>query len=210
MILKTAMKGIVAALFALVCIGCQPEPDNLKLLDDLVVETNYDTEADFSEYGTYSLSLDTVGFISNQYSDTILFFQKHGELPRAITSQINSNMSQRGLTRVPRNAEPDLGVIAFIVNEIDVFQQVVYPGYYYPSNYYNYYSYYAYPYVQTTTSNTGALVIELVDLKNKTPDNKVKVVWSGYMADIVSTVDREQQAKDGIDQAFIQSPYIGN
>lgn len=201
---------MVPAMLALLSIGCQPEPDNLKLLDDMVVETNYDTQADFSAYQTYALALDTVGFISNQYSDTILVTPKNGTLPRTIINQINSNMSQRGLDRVAQTESPDIGVIAFIVNEIDVFQQVVYPGYYYPSNYYNNYSYYAYPYVQTSVSNTGALVIEFVDLKNKTPDNKVKVVWSTYMADIISTVDRELQAKDGIDQAFIQSPYIGN
>jgi hypothetical protein len=151
-----------------------------------------------------------VGFVSNQYSDTILVTPKNGTLPRTIINQINSNLSQRGLDRVAQSENPDIGVIAFIVNEIDVFQQVVYPGYYYPSNYYNNYSYYAYPYVQTSVSNNGALIIEFVDLKNKTPDNKVKVVWSTYMADIISTVDRELQAKDGIDQAFIQSPYLGN
>lgn len=208
--IKTAMKGIVPAMLALLCIGCQPEPDNLQLLDDLVVETNYDTDADFSEYQTYSLALDTVGFVSNQYTDTILVSPKNGTLPRTIANQIKTNLSQRGLDRVAQNENPDIGVIAFIVNEIDVFQQVVYPGYYYPSNYYNNYSYYAYPYVQTSVTNTGALVIEFVDLKNKTADNKVKVIWSAYLADIVSTLDLQVQAKDGIDQAFIQSSYIGN
>jgi hypothetical protein len=207
---KAAMKVLVPAFLALLFAGCQPEPDNLKLLDDLVVETNYDTSVNFSNYHTYTLALDTIGFISNRYSDTILVTPKNQTLPRTITNQIQSNLTQRGMTRVSKSEEPDLGVIVFIVNDIDVFQQVVYPGYYYPSNYYNYYSYYAYPYVQTSVTNTGALIIELVDLKNKTADNKVKVVWSAYMADIVSTLDRELQAKDGIDQAFIQSSYIGN
>jgi hypothetical protein len=207
---KSVMKGMVPALLALFSAACQPEPDNLKLLDNLVVETNYDTDANFDAYQTYTLKVDTVGFISNQYSDTILVTPRHSTLPRTIVNQIKSNMTQRGLERVEQNADPDLGIIVFIVNDINVFQQVVYPGYYYPSNYYNYYSYYAYPYVQTSVTNTGALVIEFVDLKNKTADNKVKVVWSSYMADIVSTVDRETQTKDGIDQAFVQSPYIGN
>jgi hypothetical protein len=191
-------------------LGCQPEPDQVKLLDQLVVQTNYDTEVDFSEYTTYSLTHDTIGFVSNQYIDTILVTPKHGTLPRAIVQQIESNMDELGMERVDQEAEPDLGIIVFIVNDVNLFQEVVYGGYYYPYNYYNYYSYYSYPYVQTYASNTGGLVIEFVDLKNRTPDNKVKVIWTTYMGDVITTVNREQQIIDGINQAFEQSPYLND
>jgi hypothetical protein len=101
-----------------------------------------------------------------------------------------------------------------VINDFNVFQQVVYPGgyggygsgYYYPY-YYGYGSYYA-PYVNTYTSNTGVLLIEVVDLKNKTADNKVKAIWTANMGDVYSTIDLLKQAKEAINQAFIQSPYL--
>jgi hypothetical protein len=192
----------------LLALGCQPEPDNVKLLDQLVVQTNFDESADFSDYTTYSLALDTIGFISNQSQDTLLTSPGDGPLASTIMDQIKLNLDNAGFQQVSKSESPDLGVVAFIVNDVNLFQQVVYPDYYYPYDYYNYYSYYAYPYVQTYASNTGALVIELVDLKNTTTDNKVKVIWSAYLGDIVSTIDREKQSAEGIDQAFIQSPYL--
>jgi hypothetical protein len=196
--------ALVAAVFA----SCQPEPDNLKLLDDFVVSTNYDTSADFDQYSTYSIAVDTIGFISNRTNDTLL---THGEssLVRPILSRIRTNLDSRGYTRVDRNEDPDVGVNVFIVNDLNLFQQVVYSNYYYPY-YYGYGSsfYYDFPYVQTYAQNTGALVVEFVDLLNRTPDNKVKVVWTATMGDLISTVDRERQSQEGIDQAFLQSPYL--
>jgi hypothetical protein len=97
----------------------------------------------------------------------------------------------------------------YVVNDLNLFQQVVYPNYYYPS-YYGYGSYYSYPYINTYAYNTGALVIEIVDLKNVTPDNKVKVIWNAYLGDVYSTIDLTQQSVDAIDQAFIQSNYLVN
>ena len=81
--------------------------------------------------------------------------------------------NDRSYTRVDRNENPDLGVNVYVVKDLNLFQQVVYPNYYYPS-YYGYGSYYSYPYVNTYAYNTGALVVEIVDLKNVTPDNKVR------------------------------------
>lgn len=191
--------------------ACQPEPDNLKLLDQLVVSTNYDTEADFTEYTTYALATDTIGFISNRVEDTILVTPEDGDLPRSILSQVETNMNQAGYTRVNRTENPDMVVHVLIVNDINFFQEVVYPGYYYPYGYgygYGYGSYYYnYPYVNTYVNNTGSLVVEIVDLKNPS-GNTVKVIWTAYMGDIVSTVDRIKQSVEAVDQAFIQSPYL--
>ena len=206
--MKRSIIGLICITFLL---SCQPEPDNFKLLDDLVVSTNYDTEADFSTYATYAISADTIGYLSNNSQDTILVTPKNGDLPRSIITQLHINLDKRGYTNVAKNENPDIGVNVVIVNDINFFQEVVYPGGYYPYSGYGYYSYYNfYPYVNTYSSNTGALVVEFVDLKNKTQDNKVKIVWTAQMGDIISTVDRIQQSKDAIDQAFVQSPYLDN
>ena len=46
-------------------------------------------------------------------------------------------------------------------------------------------------------SNTGSLVIEILDLRNITPDNKVKVIWSAYAGDVYSTIDLIKTTEEG-------------
>lgn len=195
--------------------SCQTEPDSAKLIDEMVVSTNYDTEADFSAYTTYAIPTDTIGFITNTAATDTIITYPQSSFPRNVLNKIRSNLEVRGYTRVGKDQDPDLGINVMVVNDFNVFQEIVYPNYYgYPGNYYpgyyGYGSYYYYPYVNTYAYNTGVLIIEMVDLKNRTPDNKVRVVWDAYLGDVYSTIDREQQSAEAIDQAFIQSPYIGN
>jgi hypothetical protein len=208
------MKNLIYALTAacLLSWGCQPEPDAAKLIDDMVVSTNYDPEADFDGYLTYAIPTDTIGYISNTSNDTILVSPK-SDFPRHVLTAIRQNLDARGYTRVAREEDPDVGINVLVVNDFNVFQEIVYPGYYgYPGNYYpgywGYGSYYYYPYINTYAYNTGVLIIEMVDLKNRTPDNKVKVVWDAYIGDLYSTIDRLPTSARAIDQAFFQSPYL--
>lgn len=191
--------------------SCQTEPDEQKLFDELVVSTNYDQGAVFGAYATYAIPTDTIGFVSNTNpNDTIRVAKADNDFyPRLILQQVMSNLNDRQYTRVNRNQSPDLGVNVYVVQDLNLFQQVVYPNYYYPS-YYGYGSYYSYPYINTYAYNTGSLVIEIVDLKNITPDNKVKVIWSAYMGDVFSTIDLIGQSVNAIDQAFIQSNYLAH
>jgi hypothetical protein len=209
--MKTTGYLLLICLFA--TSACHIEPDNAELIDQMVVSTNYDTEADFSAYGTYAIPTDTIGFLSNNSSDTIIT-SPSSDFPREVLKTIRANMDARGYTRVNRTDAPDFGINVMVVNDFNVFQEVVYPDYYgypggYYSGYYGYGSYYSYPYVNTYAYNTGVLIVEIVDLKNKTPDNKVKVIWDAYMGDVYSTIDRLSQSTDAINQAFVQSPYIG-
>jgi hypothetical protein len=192
-------------------IRCRPEPDAVDLIDQLVVATNHDPNADFSSYATYAIPTDTIGFISNSSNDTIIVASE-SSYPRPVLQAINTNLTARGFTPVARDENPDLGINILVVNDFDVFQQVVYPDYNYPGNYYSgyygYSSWYYYPYVDTYAYNTGVLIVEIVDLKNRTPDNKVKVIWDAYMGDVYSTLDVVQQSVDAIHQSFDQSPYL--
>ena len=204
-------KLIVVLICAVSILSCEKEPDNLKLFDELVVSTNYDTDVSFAAYATYAIPTDTIGFVSNRNpNDTILVARADNQYyPRKVLEKVMQNLNDRQYTRVARNENPDLGINVYVVNDLNLFQQVVYPNYYYPS-YYGYGSYYSYPYINTYAYNTGALVIEIVDLKNVTPDNKVKVIWNAYLGDVYSTIDLTQQSVDAIDQAFIQSNYLVN
>lgn len=204
---KIALFIIGVVLFS----ACRPEPEAIDLADQLVVATNFDPEANFGAYNTYAIPTDTIGFISNSSNDTIIVASEN-DYPRPVLQALNQNLTARGYTKVARNASPDLGINVIVVNDFDVFQNIVYPDYYYPGNYYGgYYGYgswYYYPYVQTYAYNTGVLIVEIVDLKNKTPDNKVKVVWNSYMGDVYSTVNLIDQSVDAINQSFTQSPYL--
>jgi hypothetical protein len=203
------LAGVILLLTA-----CQPEPDAQQLIDEFVVATNYDPAADFNSYATYAIPTDTIGLISNNSSDTIIVASE-SDFPRPVLNAIKSNLNARGYTQVGRDQNPDLGINVLVVNDFNVFQELVYPGGgYYPGNYYGgyygYNSWYYYPYVNTYTYNTGVLIIEIVDLKNKTPENTVKVVWDAYLGDVYSTINLNEQAINGITQAFAQSPYIGS
>ena len=194
--------------------SCQTEPDSATLIDEMVVSTNYDPEADFAAYTTYAIPTDTIGFVTNTNSSDTIITYPESSFPRNVLNAIRSNLDARGYTRVDKSEDPDLGINVMVVNDYNVFQEVVYPNSYgYPGNYYpgyyGYGSYYYYPYVNTYAYNTGVLIIEMVDLKNRTPDNKVAVVWDAYLGDLYSTIDREAQSARGIEQAFIQSPYLG-
>jgi hypothetical protein len=190
------------------CWGCNTEPDNLRLFDELVVSTNYDKDAAFGTYSTFAIPTDTIGLISNTNpNDTIIVARAGNEYPRLVLQEVISNMNERSYSRVNRNENPDLGLNVYVVNDLNVSQQVIYPNYYYPY-YYGYGSYYSYPYVNTYAYNTGALVVEIVDLKNVTPDNKVKVIWSAHMGDVYNAINYIDQSLDAIDQAFIQSNYL--
>jgi hypothetical protein len=203
------MKKLLVVLFiATMLMSCQSEPDNLLLLDELVVSTNYDPSATFGSYATYAIPTDTIGFISSSSNDTILVSSaENGYYPREVLEQVMQNLNDRQYTRVSRNENPDLGVNVYVVQDLNISQQVIYPNYYYPY-YYGYGSYYSYPYVNTYAYNTGALVVEIVDLKNVTIDNKVKVIWNASMGDVYSTLDLLDQSVKAIDQAFAQSNYL--
>jgi hypothetical protein len=194
---------------AVVFMGCRPEPEAVELVDRMVVSTNYDNTASFSAYATYAIPTDTLGFISEISADTIIVASKSA-FPKPVLQTINAELQARGFNKVAKDANPDLGINVLVVNDFNVFQNVVYPNNNYGGygSYYGYNSWYSYPYVETYAYNTGVLIIEVVDLKNLTPDNKVKVIWNAYMGDVYSTIDLERQAVDAIQQAFTQSPYL--
>lgn len=202
------------ALIAVVLLGfslfsCEPTPDEQKLFDQFVVSTNYETDINFGAYSTFSLRADTIGLVSNVFGDdTLIIGQNYA---RPVIGQVRNNLVARGYQQV--NEDPDLAVNIYIVKNLNLFQDInYYPGYYYPGSF-NYYGgyyggYYGYPYVDTYAYNTGVLVVEIIDLVNINQQNQVRVIWNTNMGDVFNSVDVNQQSLDGIDQAFVQSPYL--
>ena len=208
-----SIKGfIIVAIFLMGGLfSCEPTPDELKLFDEFVVSTNYEQDVSFGSFTTFTLRSDTIGLVSNTYGDdTIVVGSNYA---RPVIGQVRTNMIDRGYQQVDVDQDPDLAVNIYVVKNLNLFQQVnYYPGYYSPG-YYNYYGgyyggYYGYPYVDTYAYNTGVLVVEIIDLVNVNQQNQVRVIWNAYLGDVFSSIDRNQQSLDAIDQAFAQSPYL--
>lgn len=192
--------------------SCHPEPDDYDLLDQMVVSTNYDTTVyiggnSIGTYKTYALPTDTIGYVSNTDRNDTIRTSPQYDLPRKVLQTVETNMNKLGYTRVGFHENPDIGVNVYAVKDLNLFQQVVYPNYYY-SGYYGYGGYYYYPYVQTYAYNTGSLVVEFVDLKNAAANQKYEVIWNAYMGDLFNAVNQLDQSIEAVNQAFVQSPYL--
>lgn len=186
--------------------GCKTQPDLSELVNDMVVMTSYDTLANFSNFPTYTLPLDTIGLISNSSAETYIT----DSYARMINSAVRRNFNLTNRTRVERNQNPDLGINIYVVNDLSVYQSVVYPGYGYPGyGYGGYYGYYGYPYVNTQISQQAILIIEMVDLKQIDPvTNEPKRLWVANIGDLISSFEPEKKVVEAIDQAFVQSQYL--
>jgi hypothetical protein len=185
--------------------GCQLRPADSDLVQRMVVQTEYDEFTSFSAYNSFTLSLDTLGLLSSRVADTLIL----DNYAHQVTARLKTNMDAAGFPFLSKNQDPDLGIAAFVVENYDVFQQINYYQPYYSGYYgYGYGGYYGYPYITTYTSSTTTMVINLIDLKNRDAQNRLKVIWTVYIGDLLKSVDYEQRILEAIDQAFRQSPYL--
>lgn len=190
--------------------ACQDKPELAKLVQDMVVQTNYDTTATFQNFNTFTMSMDTIGLVSNATDASAIV----SDYSKAITASVRNGLETKGFQYVELNQSPDLGVNIYVVNDRSVYQSVS-PGYYgspyggYYGGYGGYYGggFYNYPYVNTYVSNQAILVIELADLKNAQSSGGL-VIWSANIGDLISSVDQNRKVLEAITQAFEQSPYL--
>ena len=207
---QSLLTTLNVAFLMVLLLACQPKPNLNDLVKDMVVQTSYDNTINFSSFATYSMPLDTIGQIYNASpKDTIIT----GSYAQLISRAVKSGLDKAGYTQVGRKQNPDLTVVTFVIRDYSQFTSVVYPSYgyssyYYPSNYGYGGGYYNYPYVQTYSSNTATLIIEIVDLKDRNIQNQVKIIWTANIGDVFSSPDPLQKSGEGVDQAFAQSTYI--
>jgi hypothetical protein len=185
-------------------LGCHSEPDIDDLIEHMVVQTRHDENTAFSFYSSFTLNLDTIGFLSNRSRDTLAI----GAYVRSVTNAIKSGMEGKGYTYFTKNMNPDLGFATYIVENYGVFQTVNYPSYYSGYYGYGYGGYYGVPYVSTYISSSTTMVINLIDLKNRDSEGRLKVIWTAYIGDIAKSNDQEGKILEAVDQAFDQSPYF--
>jgi len=199
------MKKLLAIATVFSLIGCGTQPQLSEIVNDMVVVTNFDPDADFSQFSTYGMTMDTVGFVSNTSSDQALL----NEYTKLITATVKKNMDQSGYTQVDVADTADFAVNIVIYNDLSV-SQTYYPGYYggYGGGYGGYYGgYYGGGFVQTNFNQQAILVIELLDIKHPYNGNP-PVIWSANIGDLVNSYDMSTKTREAIDQAFVQSEYL--
>jgi len=199
----------IAAIFNLQ--SCEKNPDTSQLSAAFVVATSRASTVNFSDYSTYFIS-DTISYVSNTNSnDTIIT----GPAAAQIISEIKANMDANGYTFVARNQNPDLGLKALAIKNVNA--GVVYPpgwwwGYPgYPGGCYwgCYPPYYPMPPVAYKYS-VGDFITETFDVKNAETNNNLQSIWYMQLSGVLSSTDATNVTRttDGIDQAFKQSPYF--
>jgi hypothetical protein len=193
----------LTSLLSLALLGCKVTPDTNDLLQRMVVQTTQDENTDFTFYSSFTLSMDTLGLYAYDPNDTLFL----GEYAEVVTNKIRSEMTSAGYTYLPKDQNPDLGFAVTVFDNYNVYQTISYPTYY--SGYYGYgYGGYYGPIVTTYESRSTTLVINLVDLKNRDAQGRLKVIWKAYIGDIFQSDDPYQKVFEAIAQAFDQSPYL--
>jgi hypothetical protein len=197
-------------LFMLVVLaGCYKDPLYNELSNNFTVTTNRDIDIDFSAFQTFYIS-DSVSYASDNPNDSVIV----GADAKAVVDAIKNNMIARGYTFVARTSSPDLAINVGAIKNIDA--GVVYPGWWggyggwYGGCYYGYCYPYYYPYPVTYVLTTGNVIVDMVDLKNATPKQKLEVIWNAWVGGNLSTTTsvNVQLTVDAINQAFKQSAYI--
>lgn len=211
--MKTKLLFLTILAGSLILGSCTKYPNaSDRTLEDMVVITQYDTKANFSDYTTFAIP-DSISVITDTDSGRVM-----NSTTNLVVNQIVQNMTARGYTRVASNQNPDLGFnVSFFKNtNVTVYYPGWYWGYpgYYPPDYWygGWYGYdYYYPYYPTyvTTYSVGSLVIDMVDLKNANPiTQQISICWTGYIRALLSGDHTSAEITGSIDQAFIQTPQL--
>lgn len=193
------------AALAVLLTQCYPEgPEYYEELD--LVYSNYDPNYGFDSKLTYAIpdkimlvdddlvNGGEANFVKEPYASQVL-------------DKIIVNMADNGWTKVEKDENPDV-LLAPVGVEVTT---TVYYGYggYWDWWYGGWYGWY-YPYPVTTSYSTGSLIVTMVDPNDLSPDGKMRAVWGFIVNGVLSSssADFANRVSKGVDQAFIQSPYL--
>ena len=187
-------------------LSCSRLPYNSEInSEQLVVITQYDEHSNFLSYHTFAI-VDSVSYIKNGDSTRV-----KNENTVAIIQRIVDNMTRLGYQKVNVSEKPDLGIN---VSAIKVTTNYYFPGWYwgypgyYPPYYWGYPGYgYWYPYYPTYiySSSSGTLIFDMLDLKNADENQKIFLIWTGYIRGLLDSGHSMQTILENVDQCFNQT-----
>lgn len=177
--------------------SCYPG-ETLTAADSDVVATFFNPNADFSTKMTYAIpdSIDRIDKDGNPVSDP-------GQFDAQIISRIKQNLNGLGFTEQQNPANADVLVVAFINKTTWA------SGGCYSWGYSWWYPYGGYCYPVVYTYSTGTLLIVMADRQSQGSTDALWVAGiNGLLEDASSGI--ETRLATNINQAFNQSPYLGN
>ena len=226
----TLPAGVLVLLVSTVVTSCYPDKyDDLADLD--VVQTQYDQDFDFGTRDYYLLA-DTVPLITGD--ETFTKSEEELMLDDAILEEIAFQMNNAGYTRLsPADTADEQkmnnAVVVLASRSTESYMSYYYDYYYYGYNYWNsyyglnyYYPGYSwnynYPggYPVLYSYSIGTVILEMVDpaqpheVDRENDMVSYAVRWIAVLNGLAeeSYQNTEQRIRDGIKQAFKQSPYL--
>lgn len=170
--------------------------------------TNHDSTANFSSYKTYSIA-DSVLVIDNGR----VAGKQANSWDAQMISAIQSAMNARGYVKVDRTQNPDLGINVSRVfntntNVVDLSDYWNYYGGYYDPYYWGYggYDYYYPPVYGYYQSTEAAFSIDILDLKNASSAQTIRVIWNGLIRG--EGIFNNNNVQSQVQALFDQSPYL--
>jgi Domain of unknown function (DUF4136) len=195
--------------------GCYAPPASEERFDDSIIVTSRDDGADFGTFQTFFIRPDIRVLDENLVDDPNEALDPTTAAP--LIDETRQNLIARGYTEATEMAGADLAV------EL-VYARTIYSDYYcyywYDWGYWGYPGYYYYyPYsCDTVAWRSGMLATNVTNLSAAGPapigpptaTEVLRGVWfSGvYGVESDSSAFLVDRAMDGIDQAFLQSPYF--
>ena len=139
------------------------------------------------------------------------------EITDKLVSTVESEMNNRGYTRTENKADADLGIqMTYIENNVNMVGIVggfwdgwwdpFYWGSFWTGGWY-------YPYTVNYSYQTGNIVLEMLDLRNKeTENNQLPVIWFANSEGLTygNTYTDVMLLQRAIKQSFEQSSYINH
>lgn len=198
-------KTMLAMITGFFWFGCYPAgPEFVEDLD--VVYSSFDEEYDFKSKGTYAMPDKIVIDVEIDKGDTTFVYMKDA-FAVPILQSIASNMEKLGWTRVAvdKNAE-------VLVTPAGMSTTTVFYSYWYDWWYGGYYGgwggWYYPPYYSVSSYTTGSLIITMADPNIESAIEKTPTIWISAMNGVLTGGGDINRVISGIDQAFVQSPYL--
>ncbi len=204
---------IIAA--ALVLCSCGLDSGFNSIADFDVIVTIYDDQADFGAIQTYAMP-DSVAYLGDDDGRSG-GSREDGIYDQLILDELAANLEAVGYVREedPENNGADVVVLAGVTStEWEVW--ISYP--WYDWGYWGDYSGYSYYYPPcpgcggSYKFTTGSLLVIMEDRNAADPDEEtIPVIWAAGMNGLLegSIAGISNRIVDGIEQAFVQSSYLG-
>ena len=205
------MRKLTFIMFAAVCAvlaSCQKDPDTDKLDNHYLVYTNYDSDTDFKSIESFYV-IDSILIIGNSEKPTYW----NNSNSQKIVNAYNDKLEGCGYIMVPTADEADVILQLSYINNTYYFSSFG-PGPWWSSYpaYWNWGGWgWYYPYTFNYSYSTGSIIAELVNTNAPNPQNdKLTVIWNSYICGLLNGNNLSlSRTMDAINQAFVQSPYLG-